>query len=1006
MSSGHQTDSVGSVAGCGPQGAGYVLGAAWTTVMAMPSPLLRRVRSTAVRLGMTAQNALEVARFGGLDTGAEPSPFDVVGRTPVYRLRRYFPSEAAGRPPLLLVPPLMLSAEVYDVDPHVSGVAALAELGVDPWVVDFGAPEREEGGLQRTLADHVLAVSDAIDRVRAATGTDVHLGGYSQGGMFCYQTAAFRRNDGIASLIAFGSPVDVHLLAPAGLPVAGLADVAATLADAVLSRTSVPPQLSRRVFQMLDPLKTARNRLNFLLQLHNREALLAREGSRRFLEADGWVAWPGPAVAEFATQFLAHNRMLSGGFTIGDRMVSLADIAVPTMVVVGTRDEIANPPAVRAIRRAVPSADIFELTVDAGHMGLVVGRGAREDTWPVVAQWLHWREGTAAQPRALEVLTEDHDDEAIPTPVEVAGELAVNAAQVVAETAVSAGRAVRGVFGEAVDQLPRLARLDRISGQTRVSLALLLDERARRHPDDTFFLFNGRGYSYAEAMRRIDAVTRGLLSLGVRQGEHVGVLMHTRPSAVALTAALSRLGAVPVMLRPDGDIALELRLGQCSRVIADPTHAKEAMEVWPGQVWVLGAGEANREVPEGALDMERIDPDAVDLPGWYEPNPGRARDLALVLFTARGSATRANRISNRRWAVSAFGTASAASLDTADTVYAISPLHHPATLMTAIGGAVASGARIAIAPRFTPDTFWEEVRRYGVTVVSYTWAMVGELLDAEPRPGERHHPIRLFVGSGMPPGLWEQVLDRFRPARVLEFYAPTEGDAVLANLSRDKVGAMGRPLPSTGAVAVAAYDVETASIRSTPEGFVQEAEVDEPGVLLVDVARGREGVRGRLLRGVFARGDAWLSTGDMFTRDADGDLWLLGAVRSVIRTAEGPVFPNPVEAALYANDAVNLCAVHALRLDGATHDVVAAAVTVRAGRELTDANLRGALALVDRRCWPMVIRVRGALPLSTHHRIQKSVLREEPIGPDEAGWMLDKASGRYVPLDVDALAAD
>ena len=69
-------------------------------------------------------------------------------------------------PPVLLVPPMMLAAEVYDVSPSTSAVTILREHGVDPWVVDFGAPEREEGGLERTLADHVLAVSDAVDRVR------------------------------------------------------------------------------------------------------------------------------------------------------------------------------------------------------------------------------------------------------------------------------------------------------------------------------------------------------------------------------------------------------------------------------------------------------------------------------------------------------------------------------------------------------------------------------------------------------------------------------------------------------------------------------------------------------------------------------------------------------------------------------------------------------------------------------------------------------------------------
>src|SRR2546423_1700991 len=83
----------------------------------------------------------------------------------------------AVAPPVLLVPPMMLAAEVYDVSPTTSAVTILRQHGIDPWVVDFGAPEREEGGLERTLTDHVLAVSDAVERVHETTGLDVHLAG-------------------------------------------------------------------------------------------------------------------------------------------------------------------------------------------------------------------------------------------------------------------------------------------------------------------------------------------------------------------------------------------------------------------------------------------------------------------------------------------------------------------------------------------------------------------------------------------------------------------------------------------------------------------------------------------------------------------------------------------------------------------------------------------------------------------------------------------------------------
>src|SRR5690606_17302039 len=112
-------------------------------------------------------------------------------------------------------------------------------------------------------------------------------------------------------------------------------------------------------------------------------------------------------------------------------------------------------------------------------------------------------------------------------------------------------------------------------------------------------------------------------------------------------------------------------------------------------------------------DMEAIDPDQVPLPGWYEANPGRAQDLAFIMFTGSGDGTSVNRISNGRWALSAFGTAASASLTRADTVLSLTPIHHPSALLTGFGAALASRARLALSRGFEPETFWAEVRRYG-----------------------------------------------------------------------------------------------------------------------------------------------------------------------------------------------------------------------------------------------------------------------------------------------------
>ena len=955
------------------------------------------------RLGSTAQNALEVARFGGLETDEEATPYEVVARGRIYRLRRYLADGPVTEtaPPVLLVPPLMLSAEVYDVSPSASAVRILRQHGADPWVLDFGSPEREEGGLERNLADHVVAVGDALERVRENRGRDVHLGGYSQGGMFCYQAAAHRRNDGVASVVTFGSPVDLRAASPLGLPDQLVAEGAGFIADRVLAGRSVPAWATRTGFALLDPVKSLRQRIEFVLQLHDREALLPRERQRRFLMGEGWVAWPGPALADFTEQFLVHNRMLAGGFTIDGTAVTLADIDCPLLCFVGEVDEIAPPATVRAIQRAAPRAEAYEVSLRAGHFGLVVGSAATETTWPVVAGWARWRDGDGGLPETVRSMPEEALQEAggglgerIGYGVELIAGLGARTARGLAEATAQSVRTIPEVGRQAAAQFPRLGRLQRMEPRTRISLGLLLDERAERAPEEVCFLFEDRGHSNAAVKHRIDSVVRGLISLGIREGEHVGVLMGTRPSALAVVAALNRLGAVVVLLRPGGDVAREAELGGVTRIIADPDNAPAAKQVRPVDAVLLGGGAEPRD-PGGLTDLERVDPEKVEPPAWYEPNPGRAGELGFILFAGEAERTRVNRISNGRWALSAFGTASSAALSADDTVFSVNPLHHPSGLLMSLGGAVAGGSRLAMARRFDPETFWDEARRYGVTVASYTWTQLHGLLEAPPHPNERHHPVRLFIGSGMPRSLWERITERFAPAGILEFWAATTSEAILANLSGAKPGSVGRPLPGSAEIAIARYDIGAGRLLEGPDGLALRCGPNEEGLLL---ARSRgEGESGpRMLRGVFERGDAWISSESLFSRDADGDHWLIDSLATVIRTAEGFVPSLLVTQALGELDQVDLAVTYGVPAGDA--ESVVSAVTLIGGGELSATDLDAALGGLAPERRPEAVRVVERIPTSSWYRPLTGELREQGIpkaAPGRPVFRLDHAEGRY-----------
>jgi putative long chain acyl-CoA synthase len=964
------------------------------------------------RLVATAQNGLEVLRYGGLETGAVPSPFQIIESVPMYRLRRYFPpdSRPGAKPagaPVLMVHPMMMSADMWDVTRDAGAVGILHAAGIDPWVIDFGSPDQVEGGMQRTLADHVVALSEAIDTVKTVTGRDVHLAGYSQGGMFCYQTAAYRQSKDLASIIAFGSPVDTLAALPMNLPAGLAADAADFMADHVFSRIDIPGWLARTGFQMLDPIKTAQSRLDFLRQLHDREALLSREQQRRFLASDGWIAWSGPAISELLKQFIAHNRMMTGGFSIHGDLVTLSDIDCPILAIVGEVDDIGQPASVRGIKRAAPRADVYEFLIRAGHFGLVVGSKAATQNWPTVAGWVNWLDGKGEMPDMVVPMAlqpAETGDSGVPLASRVAHgaaaatELTFSLARTAADALVAANKSARALAIETVRTLPRLARLGQINDHTRISLGRIMSEQASASPNGEFLLFDGRVHTYEAVDRRVNNVVRGLIEVGVRQGAHVGVLMETRPSALVAIAALSRLGAVAVLMPPDGDLVEAARIGGVSDVIADPSNLEAALKL-PLRVLVLGGGESRAlDLPKDAdvTDMEQIDPDVVELPGWYRPNPGYAKDLAYIAFATVGGELVARQITNFRWSLSAFGTASAANLGRGDTVYCLTPLHHQSGLLVSLGGAVVGGTRIALSRGLRPDRFVHELRQYGVTVVSYTWAMLRDVIDDPAFELKGQHPVRLFIGSGMPTGLWKRVEEVFQPAQIVEFFATTDGQAVLANVSGAKIGSEGRPLPGGGRIELAAYDVDDDLILEDDRGFVRLAQTNEVGVLLAH-PRGPVDPKASVKRGVFAPADTWVSTEFLFRRDEDGDFWLVDNRTSVIRTARGPVFSGAVNDAVGRVVAVDLAATY--RVDVGDRILAVTALTLSPGGSVPTADLNAALADLAAGAPPDLVHVVPDMKLSASYRPLLGALRAAGVPkPSRYAWYLDEETGSFKRL--------
>jgi putative long chain acyl-CoA synthase len=265
------------------------------------------------------------------------------------------------------------------------------------------------------------------------------------------------------------------------------------------------------------------------------------------------------------------------------------------------------------------------------------------------------------------------------------------------------------------------------------------------------------------------------------------------------------------------------------------------------------------------------------------------------------------------------------------------------------------------------------------------------------------HPVRLFIGSGMPTGLWTRVVEVFAPAHVVEFFATTDGQAVLANVSGAKIGSEGRPLPGGGEVALAAYDPEDDLILEDERGFVRRADTNEVGVLLAH-PRGPVDPTASVKRGVFAPADTWVSTEYLFRRDEDGDYWLVDDRESVIHTARGIVYASPVNDAVSRLGAVDMAVTYGVEVGG--RQLAITALALRPGGSVPSADLSEALADLPLGNPPDIVHVVPDMALSASCRPLISPLRGAGIPkPSRNAWYLDPDTNRYKRLTV-ALRAE
>jgi len=305
-----------------------------------------------------------------------------------------------------------------------------------------------------------------------------------------------------------------------------------------------------------------------------------------------------------------------------------------------------------------------------------------------------------------------------------------------------------------------------------------------------------------------------------------------------------------------------------------------------------------------------------------------------------------------------------------ERLWACLPLFHINAQAYSLMSALAHGFAVALTPKFHASTFWRDAQVLGVTSVNVVGAML-DFLAAQPESTWVESSLRtVYAAPGPPPEQRDRLEARFR-VRILTGYGMSENPFGCAEsaTSRTKANSVGRPRqPASGA-----FENELRIVR--PEGG--DAKTGEVGELCFRNPVMTPGYWNAPEVTAATLKDGWLHTGDAGFRDQDGDVFLTGRYKEMMRRRGENIAPAEVEEALLAHRTVRAAAVFGVPA-GLQEDEVVAVVVLQDGALPDEAALRAWVATrLAAYKVPSRIHFRDSLPTTATHRVAKDSLRKE-----------------------------
>ncbi|XP_059954351.1 long-chain fatty acid transport protein 2 isoform X2 [Mesoplodon densirostris] len=520
--------------------------------------------------------------------------------------------------------------------------------------------------------------------------------------------------------------------------------------------------------------------------------------------------------------------------------------------------------------------------------------------------------------------------------------------------------------------LARMAQQARSYGQRRPVRTILhaFLERAHESPHKPFLLFRDQTLTYVQVDRRSNQVARALRDrLGLRQGDCVAIFLGNEPAYIWLWLGLAKLGCPMACLNYNIRGKSLLHCFQCcgAKVLLASPELQAAVE---------------------------------------EVLPSLKKDDVAVYYVSRSSNT--DGVDSFLDKVDEMSTEPIPESWRSEVTFST-----PALYIYTSG---TTGATVVLRAKFSASQFWDDCRKYNVTIIQYIGELLRYLCNYPQKPNDRDHKVRMALGNGLRGDVWREFIKRFGDIHIYEFYASTEGNIGFVNYTR-KVGAVGRVNFLQGKVItyeLIKYDVEKDEPVRDGNGYCIKVPKGEVGLLVCRItqltpfsgyAGGKTQTEKKKLRDVFKKGDVYFNSGDLLMMDHENFIYFHDRVGDTFRWKGENVATTEVADIVGLVDFVQEVNVYGVSVPGHEGRIGMASIKMKEDHEFDGRKLFKHVAdYLPNYARPRFLRIQDTIETTGTFKHLKVTLMEEGFNPSvikDALYFLDDKAEMYVPMTED-----